>query len=209
MTHIDLKSLIVKAGSEEGARILFQRLIGSIVRIFYKDARDIRCSPGDWGIDVLLGDIGGVVSVWQAKYFIHAVGNAQKSQIRESFKTLMKRAEEQGFKVKAWTLCISCDLSPEETKWWEKWKKKAMRNHNLTIQLWDEGTIRTRLESPDAEHIREGYFGQNPTILNCLNQVMMQKRGRDNWLLPDWDFHPARNIELLGAPEFMLSDTVG
>jgi hypothetical protein len=185
MTQIDLKSLMVKAGSEEGARVLFQRLIGSIVRCFYKDARDIRCSPGDWGIDVLLGDIGEVVSVWQAKYFIHGVGESQKSQIRESFKTLMKKSEGQNFKVDAWTLCISCDLSPEETKWWETWKKKAMRNYSLTIQLMDEGAIRSRLESPDAELVREGYFGANPAILNYLKQVMKQKPDRDIQTLPE------------------------
>lgn len=82
MVHIDFKMLINQAGSEEGARVLFQRLIASLVRLKYKDAREIRPSPGDWGIDVLVGKLTGMSLIWQVKYFIDSVGDSQKKQIR-------------------------------------------------------------------------------------------------------------------------------
>jgi hypothetical protein len=67
--HVDLKILISQAGTEEGARYLFQRLIASIVKIQHRDARQIRASPGDWGIDVIVGELAEHNSIWQAKYF--------------------------------------------------------------------------------------------------------------------------------------------
>lgn len=54
---------------------------------------------GDWGLDVIVGEIDEVISVWQAKFFIDGVGETQKEQIRESFKQVMKKAGEEGFTV--------------------------------------------------------------------------------------------------------------
>jgi len=59
MVHIDFRTLISRAGSEDGARVLFQRMIASLIRIKFKDAREIRPCPGDWGIDVLVGELTG------------------------------------------------------------------------------------------------------------------------------------------------------
>jgi hypothetical protein len=69
MASIDFKSLISYAGSEDGARPLFQRLIASLLRIKHRDAREIRPNPGDWGIDILVGELSGHCLVWQVKYF--------------------------------------------------------------------------------------------------------------------------------------------
>jgi len=186
MSHIEFKALITQAGSEEGARPLFQRLIASLVRVKYKDAREIRASPGDWGIDVLVGQLTGISLVWQAKYFINGVGDSQKDQIRDSFEQLMTKAEEKKFVVNAWTLCVPCNLSPEETRWWEKWKKENIKKYKVKIELMDETAIRSELESPDAEHVKMGYFGPNPTIAYYFIQAMEE--------------HPERNIQELPEP---------
>ena len=42
-------------------------LVGAVVG---DDVHTLAPSPGDWGIDVLLGELDGEVDVWQAKYFL-------------------------------------------------------------------------------------------------------------------------------------------
>jgi hypothetical protein len=185
MVHIDLRALISKAGSEDGARVLFQRLVASLVRVKYKDAREIRPSPGDWGIDVLVGNLSGMILVWQAKYFINGVGEAQQGQIRDSFKQLMKKAATERFAVTAWTLCIPCCLSAQEFRWWEGWKKRNSAKYGAKIELLDETAIRSELESPDASHLKQGYFGANPTIINYFQQVIKDHPDRDIQELPE------------------------
>lgn len=185
MVHIDFRVLISQAGSEEGARVFFQRLIASLVRLKYKDAREIRPNPGDWGIDVIVGKLTDMSLIWQAKYFIDGVGEAQKGQIRESFTTLMKKAEEKRFIVNAWTLCIPCNLSADETQWWEGWKKRNSKKYRVKIELRDETALRSELESPDAEHLKMGYFGANPTIIGYFLQVLREHPTRDIQELPE------------------------
>lgn len=211
MSNIDFKVLINRAGSEEGARILFQNLVSSLVRVKYKDARQIRPSPGDWGIDVLVGELSDYCLVWQAKYFINSVGDSQQKQIRESFEQLMLKSKENNFKVKIWTLCIPCSLSPKETKWWEGWSKKSSTKYDLLIKLMDETELRYQIESPDSEHIRSGYFGPNSSTLNYLLQVIHQHPERHIQKLPeDYLYDKALFIEKLkvgGIQEYKSAKT--
>ena len=59
----------VRAG-QSGAGEDFEEMLGLLVRATSGgDARLVFANPGDWGIDVLAGDLNGRVSVWQAKYF--------------------------------------------------------------------------------------------------------------------------------------------
>jgi len=83
--------------------------------------RNLDAKSGDWGLDVIVGEIDEVISVWQAKFFIDGVGDTQKAQIRESLAQVMKKAEEEGFAVDVWTLCIPIDLDPDALKWWTGW----------------------------------------------------------------------------------------
>lgn len=39
------------AGSDEGGRVLFQRMLSALIAVEYKTATDIRPDPGDWRID--------------------------------------------------------------------------------------------------------------------------------------------------------------
>jgi len=185
MLHIDFKILISHSGSEEGARILFQRLISSLVHLQYKDAREIRPAPGDWGIDILVGKLTVKSFIWQAKYFLDGLGDSQKDQIRKSFNQLMTKAKENNFVVDVWTLCIPCSLSPEENQWWENWKSKNQKTHSVKIELWDELAIRTLLESPDAQYIAMGYFGMNPTMVQYFLQAMRDEPERNIQTLPE------------------------
>jgi len=185
MVHIDFRTLISRAGSEDGARVLFQRMIASLIRIKFKDAREIRPCPGDWGIDVIVGELTGVSMVWQAKYFIDGVGDVQKKQIRGSFKTLMTKAEENTFTLELWTLCLPCNLSTDETKWWEGWKKKNEKKYNVKIKLMDETAIRSELETPDAQHIARHYFGPDTSIIRKVLEELKEQPERALECLPD------------------------
>ncbi|MCX7748571.1 MAG: hypothetical protein N2645_17035 [Clostridia bacterium] len=185
MTNIDFRILIQRAGNIDGARILFQRLITSIVRLKYKDACEVRPSQGDWGIDVLVGNLAESIFVWQSKYFIDGIDDSQKNQIRDSFKTLMDKSKEKGFKVNYWTLCVPCSLSANERKWWDNWSKKASKEYDVPIELKDESALRSELETSDAIELREGYFGSTPSILNYFIQVINDYDEREIMQLPE------------------------
>lgn len=185
MTLIDFKSLIANAGSEDGARILFQRLVASLIKIKYQTAREIRPSQGDWGIDVIVGDLSGHCLIWQVKYFINGIGSTQRQNIKDSFDTLVQKSKEEQFEVDVWTLCIPCSLSPRETKWWNKWKNEKNGETNIQIELWDETDIRTELELREAEHLKSGYFSNNPTIIHYLLNCINNKLERDIHELPE------------------------
>jgi hypothetical protein len=80
--------LIARIGNEQGAREEFARLTAALAELTTR-VRRIRENPGDLGIDAFAGrlDDGGEVAVWQAKFFINGVGDAQQQQIRDSFRT--------------------------------------------------------------------------------------------------------------------------
>jgi hypothetical protein len=149
---------LIGDGGKEGAREKFERLIAQLVRVQLRTVRRIDANPGDWGLDVIVGEIDGVISVWQAKFFIDAFGGSQQAQIRESFAQVLRQASQQGFTVDAWTLCIPVDLDAENLKWWTNWKKKQERETNVRVVLWDRTELEGLLLTPDAADIRAGFF---------------------------------------------------
>lgn len=156
--HLNFDILVVNAGNEAGAREVYQDLVVDLVKLTHRAATAVRPAPGDWGIDVFLGDLEGATSVWQCKFFRDGVGASQKKQIRESFAQLMTQSEVQGFEVRAWTLCVPCELSAEEHRWWSGWKRGKELAHGVVIEMWDGPELRRILLSPDADGIREHYF---------------------------------------------------
>lgn len=149
---------LIGAGGKEGARETFERLIAQLVRLRYRSVRRVDANPGDWGLDVIVGEIDGVVSVWQAKFFIDGVGKAQQAQIRESFKQVVDQAKARGFIVQAWTLCVPVDLDAQSLQWWQSWKKRQERDTKIRIELWDRTELEGLLTSPDATELRAVYF---------------------------------------------------
>ena len=183
---INIRQLEIQAGTEEGARILFEKLIVHLMKVQYRDAKRIRSARGDWGIDAIRGELSsGTCIIWQAKYFINGIDKSQKEQIRDSFKQVVKKSKEKRFKIKAWSLCVPCSLSPEETKWWESWHKKKTKETNIIIGLIDETEIETMLMTSDAEHVRLGFFGDVPSMLDYYLQSIKGMEERDIQQLPD------------------------
>jgi hypothetical protein len=147
----------VRAGNQ-GAREDFETMIGQLVRAIHPGARMIAANPGDWGIDVLVGELGGAIAVWQSKYFVPEVDKAHQRQINESFKSVCENAEKQGFKVAQWTLCVPSSMDGPTAKWWDGWKKRNQKSSGIKIVLWDETELRHLLITPDADDVRRHYY---------------------------------------------------
>lgn len=152
-------ALIARIGNEQGAREEFSRLVAALAELTAR-VRRIRENPGDWGIDSYAGqlDDGSDVAVWQAKFFIKEVGDAQKAQIRDSFRMASESAQKHGYALVRWILVIPIDLSADETQWWDRWKKKQESEYGLSLELWDKHRLDGLLRLRDAEVIQDEFF---------------------------------------------------
>ena len=132
--EFDFQSLIYKY-TLAGARTKFEEICTRLLqRIHGADAHNPRPSQGDGGIDVMVGDFSVSIAVYQCKYFPQGLGDAQKNQIRESFRTACSSTE---FTMKQWTLCVPLDLSVKEMAWWSEWKRKQEEETGIPMVLWD------------------------------------------------------------------------
>jgi hypothetical protein len=149
---------LIGPGGKEGARETFERLIAQLVRLQFRSVRRVQANPGDWGLDVFVGEIDGVMSVWQAKFFIDGLGTAQQAQIRESFKQVLAQAAARGFTIDVWTLCIPADPDPTFLQWWSGWSKRQERETGIRVRLWDRTELEGLLLTPDAAHLRLAFL---------------------------------------------------
>src|ERR1700741_4099004 len=101
-----------RAGNRAGARDDFEQMLAMLIAAIHPGARQIAAHPGDWGIDVLLGDLSGVVVIWQSKYFFPVVTRAHQAQVRESFDSALAAAEHNGYRLRRWVLCVPASMDP-------------------------------------------------------------------------------------------------
>jgi hypothetical protein len=156
---IKFEFLVQRLGSREAARDAFENLTEDLVAIVHPDVRAIRANPGDWGIDVFVGALtrGGEVYVWQSKYFIDGFGKTQQGDVRDSYNSAKKAAQNNGYTLKAWTLCIPITLDAPSLKWWQGWVKRNKAD-GIEKRLWDEGALRRKINTPAAADLRNAYF---------------------------------------------------
>jgi hypothetical protein len=147
-----------RAGNMAGARDDFEQMLAMLIAAVHPGARQVAAHPGDWGIDVLLGDLAGAVVIWQSKYFWPVVGRSQQAQIRESFDSALAAAGRQGYRLQRWVLCVPASMDPETARWWDRWSARRRRESGVPIELWDETTLREMLARPDAAHVRRHYY---------------------------------------------------
>lgn len=144
---------------EAGAREDFEQMLVALVSaVTGQEAVLVQANPGDWGIDVLVGDLNGEITDWQAKYFIRGFGESQKRQVRESFASARKYAEKEGYVIKKWVLCIPCSLDAPTLRWWQRWRREQQAETGITIELWDESGLRRQLDLPEAATVRRVYY---------------------------------------------------
>jgi len=148
----------IRAGNLPGARDDFEQMLAMLIAAIYPGARAIAANPGDWGIDILLGDLSGLVIVWQSKYFWPVVTRSQQAQIRESFDSALAAATRNGYQMRRWVLCVPASMDPGTAQWWDRWRARRQRETGVVIDLWHETTLREMLVRPDAAHVRRHYY---------------------------------------------------
>lgn len=147
-------------GSESGAREVFGQLVTDLVGVRYPTANEV-AGPGgsDWGIDTYVGKLDEDVVVWQSKFFLDWKGEDQRGQVRNSFNEVIKKAEEKGFKVSAWRLCVPCILPPDEQRWFDDWSGRMRRKYKIPIvDIWNGVELRRQLMQDDASAVLKNYF---------------------------------------------------
>jgi hypothetical protein len=148
----------IRAGNIAGAREDFQQMLAMLVAAIHPGARLIAANPGDWGIDVLVGDLSGLVVVWQAKYFWPMANRPKQSDIRSSFAAAVRSAEAEGYRIDRWTLCVPCSFDGPTAKWWDRWSARKQQETGIIIDVWHETTLRSLLITPDAAHVRRHFY---------------------------------------------------
>ena len=148
----------VRAG-KAGAREDFAQMIGLLVRATSgQEAHLTAEGPGDWGIDVLIGDLNTKVAAWQVKYFAAWAGKNRWTQVRDSFRTAVRYAGESGYTLEQWTLCVPSSMDGPTCQWWQAWKAEQEQATGTTIALWDETKLRELLHRPEAADVYGHYY---------------------------------------------------
>ena len=132
-------------------------MLALLVQATCGEANLVFANPGDWGIDVLVGDLRGQVTIWQAKYFVRGFNETQQNQVRDSFKAALKAARRHGYQVVRWILCLPSSMDGPATQWWQGWKARQ-QDSGVRIELWDETRLRALLISPEAAYVRRHYY---------------------------------------------------
>ncbi|GAB3809496.1 hypothetical protein GCM10027605_44840 [Micromonospora zhanjiangensis] len=143
---------------EAGAREDFEQMIALLVEAVRGDARLVFAHGGDWGIDALVGDLNGRVTIWQAKYFPHGVTNRHRGQIEGSFASAVRNASQHGYQIQEWVLCVPSSLDPQMSQWWDNWRQTQTRLTRVQLVLWDETGLRNELMRPAARYVRRAYY---------------------------------------------------
>ncbi|MFG2044002.1 serine/threonine protein kinase [Dactylosporangium sp. NPDC048998] len=144
---------------ESGAPEDFEQMLALLVQAISGSASLVYANaPGDWGIDVLIGELDGDVEIFQAKYLMGGVGPSQRTNIQSSFQRAVTAAAQHGYTVKRWVLCTPASLGPLERQWWRPWKLAQEAATGVAIELWDETVLRGLLLQPAARHIRRSFY---------------------------------------------------
>lgn len=143
----------------EGARAHFERLCAQLIRSKFLEAKGVRVQNGDGGVDSYAGEWteSGSVHVFQVKFFPAGLGDDQKKQIRESFKTCLANPR---FTTVKWTLCLPVDLSKDEISWFNNWKNDVDKGTltNTDINWWGETELEELLFESKNEGIKNAFF---------------------------------------------------
>ncbi|MDR7273553.1 hypothetical protein [Catenuloplanes atrovinosus] len=210
---INFASHQFRAGNMAGARDDFEQMLAALIASVHPGARAIAANPGDWGIDILLGELSGLVVIWQSKYFWPVTGRAAQAQIRESFDSALRAAERNGYRLDRWVLCVPSSMDPETARWWDRWRARRQRDSGVVIDVWHETTLREMLMRPDAAHVRRHYYDpyQPVTAGDAPRRPLTDLAGKDADVLEDALFvrqlRAAGHAEVEGAKhEFFNAD---
>ncbi|MEV4515785.1 hypothetical protein AB0K00_43380 [Dactylosporangium sp. NPDC049525] len=168
----------LRAGNIAGARDDFEQMLAMLLAAIYPGARAITANPGDWGIDILLGELSGLVVIWQSKYFWPVVGRSQQGQIRESFDSALAAADRNGYRLSQWVLCVPASMDPQTAQWWDNWRARRQRETGVAIELWHENVLRNHLIRPDCAHVRRHFY--DPYVPAQTQRAPVRDLGADD-----------------------------
>lgn len=158
---INFRAHEIRAGNSAGAREDFEAMIRDLVAVDHPDVRRVRVTRGDGGIDAFVGDLnGGGITIWQVKYFIDGIGGSQRAQIKDSFESAKRHADERANTIEKWILCVPTALDEKGHIWWNKWREETMHRTRFDIQLWDGDNLVELLSRPEARDVRREYYGR-------------------------------------------------
>lgn len=184
------------AGDATAARARFEKLVGSIVAISRPGGYHIKGDGGDWGLDVVVGEIvpGEKIAVWQAKWFPDRLGAGELRKINESFETAMAKAAEIGFEISVWTLVVPRYLTPTERTKWGAFKREQQKQHGLAIELWEATQLEKLLNAREASHLRRIHFGTGEAPVPLDTETLADEERYDSALF-------VRQLEAAGITE--------
>ncbi len=133
-------------------------MLGLLVETLHGQAYRIFPSPGDWGIDVFVGDLDGHVTIWQAKYFVNGIRGDQLRQVESSFEQACQSACEHDYRVDRWVLCVPDSMTGHALQRWQRWRSTQQDRTGVAIELWDDNTLRRLLLRPEAGDIVRSFY---------------------------------------------------
>jgi hypothetical protein len=133
----------------DGAESVFETICVELIRTEHANSKRVRVHKGDGGVDAAHGDWGteGALNVFQIKYFPESLGESQRRQIRDSYRTAR---ENPNFKLKSWILCLPTTLRQEDHTWFDNWKN----DQDTHIDLWEGDKLESLLKLPAAADCR-------------------------------------------------------
>jgi hypothetical protein len=140
-----------------GAREQFENLAFDLIHAEEPRAQKVRVSQGDGGIDAHVNDLGdpGGVHVYQCKFFPRGLDEAQKEQIRESFR---RCRDSTAFRLRRWTVCLPIDLSVPERQWFETWREGQAASGVVIDDPWGASVLEGLLRQDKNKGLRDAYF---------------------------------------------------
>jgi len=186
-----------------GAREDFEQMLAQLAQATLGNVNLVFANPGDWGIDVLLGDLNGEATILQAKYFISGVTRHQKTQIKDSFESAHRAALTNGYALTRWVLCVPSSMDAPTTQWWQDWKREQQRATGVRMELWDETALRDLLIRPEAANVREHYY--NPYRQSSVHEEEHSPRPATVMLTPSEPW-AGGSVYRLGDVLYLLHD---
>lgn len=147
------------AGPEPSAWENFELLCANLVECHYpgKQVSRVRPSPGDEGMDIVVGPIERPTHIFQCKYFMAKIGDSQRRQIKRSY----DRLRGVFFRDFSWTLVTPIDPSPDELRWFDR-----------TFGAWNPGEARRWWGKAHLFNL----LSQHPRVADTYFDLPVRKR---------------------------------
>jgi hypothetical protein len=161
-----------------GAREKFEDLAFDLIHAEEPRAQKVRVSQGDGGIDAHVNNLSDPrgVHIYQCKFFPKGLDDAQKGQIRDSFK---RCRESTDFTLKRWTLCLPVDLSVPERQWFEGWRETQKASGVIIDDPWGASILEGLLRKDKNKGLRDDYFKEEFVVqIGDMHGIVQQLAGR-------------------------------